>query len=667
MSRVRKAIGQNRSGTPLLIQTLHAKGYRFIGKLDSDESLPPAAAPVQANTPGDIPPVRSVEHAQQPLLVPTAVESVAGERRQLTVLSCNIADLDKITSATDPEQWHEMMQGFRTACLHVIERFEGSLAPYLQRNLLIYFGYPQAHEDDARRAIHSALRIANLSPAFGVGVQLAIHTGDVIIDVPDSGHERLPQMAGATVAIATGLQDLAPRQGVLISAVTAQLVQGYFKCQEFGSYSAAGQTLPVYRVLAESDHRTRMQVAAALGLTPFVGREAELALLRERWQQVGEGRGQTVVLSGEAGIGKSRLLQVLKAHIDEGVYTLLECHCSPYYRNITLYPFITLLQRLAQWQPADSAAAKLSKLENLLQRRRQPLAQTIPLLAALLSLELPQERYPDLTISPQHHHQQLLLTTLLILLLEAARQQPLLLIVEDLHWADPGTLELVELLIQQTQTIAVLAIFTCRPDFQPDWKLSSQYTQLVLGQLSQAQTEQMLHHLLLDRPPAHSLLQQLVARSDGVPLFIEELTGPLMQSYQTHEPGGVLTIPVTLQNSLRARLDRLHSGREIAQWAAVLGKEFSYAMLAAVMSVDEAALQQGLDQLVKAGLLLQNGLIPQAHFAFKYALLQEAVYSSLLKNQRQPMHRHIARVLETQFPDLVASCPELLARHDQVS
>jgi predicted ATPase len=378
-----------------------------------------------------------------------------------------------------------------------------------------------------------------------------------------------------------------------------------------------------------------------------------------------------VLLSGEGGIGKSRLVQTLKDHVANEPHRRWECRSSSYYQNTALYPLTELFQRTLQWQPDDTPHEKLSKLEQTLSQYRLPLEETVPLLAPLLSFPLAEDRYPPLALSPQRQRQKTL-ETILALLLEQAEHQPVLFIVEDLHWTDPSTLELLNLVIDQTPTASLLTLLTCRPHLQPSWHHRSYLTEMTLNHLSQPQIVRMVERIAGGKTLPHEVLQHIIDKTDGVPLFVEEMTKALLESGHLKETDGhyeltgslrVLTIPATLQDALMARLDRFVTAKGIAQIGATIGRQFSYVLLQAVAHLDASTLQRELGRLVEAELLYQRGLLPQAAYTFKHALIQDAAYQSLLKSTRQQYHQQIAQVLEAQFPEIAETQPELVAHH----
>jgi TOMM system kinase/cyclase fusion protein len=631
--------------------------------------------------PPELPPRIPEAQPPQPRAEPHVPEA---ERRQLTVLFCDLVDSTVLASRLDPEEWRAVVQAYQETCAKVIQRYDGHIAQYLGDGLLVYFGYPLAHEDDAQRAVQAGLGMveamgqlnARLSQERGVqlDVRLCIHSGQVVVGEIGGGakHEQLAM--GETPNVAARLQGLAAPNTLVISATTFQLLGGFFACQPLGIRPVKGiaQPLAVYRVLYESMARSRLEAAGSTSLTPLVGREQEMGLLRERWAQVKDGLGQVVLLSGEAGIGKSRLVRVLTEELAaESQAWLTPCQCSPYHQHSALYPVIDLLERVVlQFEREEPPQQKLEKLEGFLVQYGLGLPEAVPLFASLLSLPL-SRRYAPLTVSPEQQKQRTLHAVLTILLRRAA-QQPVLFVMEDLHWVDPSTLELLSLLVDQGPTARILALFTFRPDFRPPWTGRSHVTQVTLSRLPRRQAAEMAGRVAHGKALPPEVLEQVAAKTDGVPLFVEELTKMVLESgllqegeerYELTAPLPPLAIPTTLHDSLMARLDRLATVKGLAQLGATLGREFSYALLQAISPWDEGALQRGLHQLVAAEFLYQRGLPPQATYLFKHALIQDAAYQSLLRSTRQQYHQHIAQVVEARFPETVETQPELLAHH----
>ena len=600
------------------------------------------------------------------------------------MLFCDLVDSTALASQFDPEEWRQVLRAYQETCAKVIARYDGHIAQYLGDGLLVYFGYPLAHEDDAQRAVRAGLGIVEamgplstrLEHERGVhlGVRLGCHTGLVVVGEVGGGARQEQLALGETPNVAARLQGLAAPNTVVISAATFQLLGGFFACQSLGPHPLKGvaQPLEVYQVLHESTARSRLEVAGSTGLTPLVGREPEVALLLEHWAQVKDGLGQVVLLSGEAGIGKSRLVQVLTAQVaTEPQAWLTPCQCSPYHQHTAFYPLIDLLERVAlRFDREESPAQKLGKLEGFLVQYGLRLAEAVPLFASLLSIPLRAD-YASLALSPEQQKKQTL-HAFLTILLQIAAQQPVLFVMEDLHWVDPTTLEFLSLLVDQGPTARILALFTFRPDFSPPWTGRSHLTQVTLNRLPRRQAAEMTGQVAHGKALPAEVVEQVVAKTDGVPLFVEELTkmvlesGLLQEREERYELTGLLpplAIPATLHDSLMARLDRLATVKGLAQLGATLGREFSYELLQAVSPWDEGTLQQGLHQLVAAEFLYQQGLPPQATYRFKHALIQEAAYQSLLRSTRQQYHQQIAQVLETHFPETAETQPELVAHH----
>jgi predicted ATPase len=485
---------------------------------------------------------------------------------------------------------------------------------------------------------------------------------------------RQEQLAlGEVPNVCARIEGLAAPNTIAISEATYRLIQGYFECQDLGTPTLKGvaEPLNVYRVLQESGARGRLDIAVTRGLTPLVGREQEVGLLVERWEQVKSGQGQVVLLSGDAGIGKSRLVQMLKEHVAQEPHTRWECRSSSYFENTALFPVTDLFQRLLRFEGEDIPEEKVGKLEQMLSQYRLPLEESVQLFAPFLSLPMPENPYPPLHLSPQRQRQKTL-ETLVAILLQLAEQQPVLFIVEDLHWTDPTTLELLNLVIEQIPTASLLLLLTCRSHLQPTWHHRSYITEMTLNHLSHAQVEQIVIGMTDGKTLPQEVLAQVVAKTDGVPLFVEEVTKAILESGQLKACDGhyeligsfsTLAIPATLQDSLMARLDRLVTAKAVAQYAAVIGRQFAYDLLSTVSQLDAATLQRELRQLVEAEIVYQRGLPPQATYVFKHALIQDAAYASLLKSTRQQYHQSIAQVLEAQFPETTEGQPELLAHH----
>ena len=664
LARVRKAVGDHRGG-PLMIKTVHGQGYRFVAPLLTASSQPP-----QPSEAPQAPPDLRTPQVGSPL----------AEHRSLTVLCAEFVDVAPVADHLDAEELHAIVQASHTTCTEVIHGFEGYIAHYLSDGLVAYFGHPQAHEDDVQRSIRAGLRMVQTlqnrqtaSAERPRTVRIGIHTGPVVVGTPGGGRHD-PLAVGETLSIAAQLKALAAPGMVVISATTARLVEGYFLWQEkmVPPLPGGDQGRMAYDVLGESEARSRLDIVVKQRrLTPFVGREAELAVLRERWEQVQEGMGQVVLLHGESGIGKSRLVQMLTEQIAGEPHTHFECRCSPYHQHSAWYPVTDLLTRTLALDRCATSDDKLRKLEQALSQTHLTLAETVPLFAALLLLPLPAERYPSLPLSPQQQRRQTL-AALLAFFMAYAAQQPLLLIVEDAQWIDPSTLELLSLLIDQGPTTRLLTCVTCRPEFRSPWGVRAHVTPIVLNRLSRHQVADMIGRMIGGKPLPSEVVQQLLAKTDGVPLFVEELTKMVLESgllkeslgrYELTGPLPALAIPTTLHDSLMARVDRLGTARGLVQLGAVLGRRFAFELLQAVSRLEEEIVQRELSKAVEAELLYQQGLPPRATYIFKHDLIRETAYQALLKRTRQQYHQRTAQVLAERFPEMAATQPELVAHH----
>jgi class 3 adenylate cyclase/DNA-binding winged helix-turn-helix (wHTH) protein/predicted ATPase len=687
VARVRRALGE-KGQSPQYIQTVHRLGYRFIAPVEIRQHIETdARRPTAPDTP-----IPAEQHGVDPIaavLLPPPIEAPSAatrgmpdEWRQLTVLACQLVGVSGPATPLEREARLEVVRDYQAVCTAVIQRFDGYIAQYQVEQLLVYFGYPRAHEDDARRAVHTGLGIVagitehNRHRKHESGVQLAvqvgIHTGVELVGAVGCGDQHVPLAVGETPTIAARLQNLATPDTVVISPATWRLVEGYFVCEALGAHGLEDYSPPLvgYRVLQESPAQSRLDVAITQGLTPFVGRAREVELLLDRWEQAKEGMGQVVVLSGEAGIGKSRLVQVFKEAVAQTAHAWVEFHCSPYYQHTALYPVVTYLQRFLHFSRGETAEERLHKLKRMLERYGFALEEVVPLFAVLLSMP-PPACYPPLTLPPELQRQKML-EALLMWLLKQAEQQPVCVILEDLHWGDASSLEWLSLLIDQLPTARLLLFLLFRPDFRPPWVVYSHLTHLALTHLSPRQTEEMIGQVAGGKLLPAGMLQQIVTKTDGVPLFVEEVTKMVLESgllrevhdhYELTGPLPVLAIPTTLQDTLMTRLDRLESAKSVVQLGATLGRTFTYTLLQALSPLDDETLQRDLGRLVEAKLLYQRGVPPQATYLFKHALIQETAYQSLLKSTRQQYHERIVQVLTTHFPETVELQPELLAHH----
>ena len=608
--------------------------------------------------------------------VPTERQPVGADRRQVTVMFCDLVGSTALSEQLDPEEWRDVLGAYHAACTQVIHRFDGHIAKYLGDGLLVFFGYPTAHEDDAPRSLHTGLGILQAVQQLGarlgqpLAVRIGIHTGLVVAG--EVGNAAL-DIVGTTPHIAARLQTLAPPGSLVASADTCQLAAGLFTTVSLGPQTLRGVSAPisVYRIVEENETRHPLESAVQTGLTPLTGREQEAGLLLERWEQVQERHGQVILLSGEAGIGKSRLIQALTERAAQtSSATLIEYRCSPYYQSSALYPLIDFLQRILNFKLDEPPHQKLDKLARALDRQGFSREAILPLFAALLSLPQPTD-CPPLVGSP-HQQKQKIQETLVTWLLQEAERQPLHCVVEDLHWADPSSLEFLGLLIEHVPRARMLLLLTYRPEFRPPWALRSHMTQMMLSRLPRKHIEAMITNVSKGKSLPVEVVEQIARKTDGVPLFVEELTKMVLESdflqeeperYSLIGPLPNLAIPTTLQDSLMARLDRLAPVREIAQLGATLGREFSFELIRVVCALPEAELQQALAVLVEAEILYQRGILPNAEYTFKHALIQDAAYQSLLKSQRQHYHEQIAQTLAAYVSVSGDIHPELLAHH----
>lgn len=610
---------------------------------------------------------------------PEARASSQAERRRLTVMFCDLVGSTELSGQLDPEELHDLTRQYQKVCADVVGRHGGHVAQYLGDGLLVFFGYPIAHEDDAQRAVRAGLEtvaaVSGLSVRLAKSLQIrvAVHTGLAVVGrLGDGSDPEAMGIVGETPNIAARLQAIAEPGTVIISAPTHQLVEGFFRCRSLGALPLKGVAIPIelYCVLGESGIQSRFDRAVATGLTPFVGREAEIALLLERWERARAGSGQVVLLCGEAGIGKSRLIRVLSERITGEHATELAARCSPYYQDSALYPVINLLERYLQFQRDDSTDMKLAILERALERFGFYLPEAVPMFAVLLSLPF-EHRYPPLRMTPERQKQRTF-DAIVAWLLKSAQQHPIRMVVEDIHWADPSTIEFLGLLIDQVSQAPLFVTLVFRSEFVPPWRWQPHVTSITLGRLSRAATESVIESIAGDKKLPTEVAREIVEKTEGVPLFVEELTrmvlesGLLREQDDHYELTRVLTslaIPSTLYESLMARLDRLGTAKEVAQLSATIGKEFSYDLIRAISPLDEAKLTGALNRLVDAELLDQHLLSFQPSYSFRHALIRDAAYQSLLNLKRREYHRRIAVALQESFHEIVNANPELIAAH----
>jgi predicted ATPase/class 3 adenylate cyclase len=617
-----------------------------------------------------------------PTPIETATEPVRrdeAERRHLTVMICDLAGSTALSARLDPEDMRVVIDAYHAACSRITRTYDGFLAEFRGDGILAYFGYPIAHEDDAERTVRAGLdiiaAIARLETraAEPLAVRIGIATGLVVIgDLSRGGALREHAVVGDTPNLAARLQGLAEPGTIVVAASTRRLLGDLFRLRDLGSGEVKGFSEPVaaWAVEGPSDSESRFEAVRAAGLTDLIGREDELDFLLERQRLAWKGEGQVVLISGEAGIGKSRLAAAVAERIAGEPHTRLRYQCSPYHTNSALHPFIAQLERSAGFKADDTSDQRLDKLEVLLAMGASRVQAVAPLFAALLSIPFG-ERYPPLALSPTQQRRRTL-AALLDQFEGLARQQPILLSFEDVQWADATSIELLDRTIERVRQLPVLALFTFRPEYEPPWVGLPNVGTLTLGRLDHNDVESMVARLTGGHALPAEVMKQIVAKTDGNPLFVEELTKTVLEAgilvedaegYRLDGPVPPLAIPETLQDSLMARLDRLAPVREIAQIGAAIGRDFSYSLLRALVGRDETALRHALAQLEQAELVFRRGEPPEAVYSFKHALVRDAAYENLLKSRRQQLHGQIARTLEETFADIVASQPEIVAHH----
>jgi class 3 adenylate cyclase/predicted ATPase len=603
----------------------------------------------------------------------------SAERRQLTVMFCDLAGSTELSARLDPEDMREVIRAYQQACASVVRAYDGFLAKFMGDGVLVYFGYPRAHEGDAERAVRAGLDIAaavGRLDAHGQAppkVRIGIATGAVVVgDLVGEGAAQERAVVGDTPNIAARLQALAEPGAVLIAASTRRLIGNLFHLRDLGDHAVKGYPEPIRAWVVEGAraHESRFEATRASGLTGFVGREQQIERLIDCKRRAWAGQGRVVLISGEPGIGKSRLAASLAERLSGEPHLRLRYQCSAYHSNSALYPFIQQLRLAAGIDPAAPPSEQLDKLETLLSLATRQVASVAPLFAALLAIPAG-GRYPALEVSPAQQRRQTL-QAFLEQFEGLARRRPILLLFEDVHWADATSRDLIDMALERVHQLPVLAIVTFRPEFAAPWGGRPEVTTLALERLEPAQVRAMVHWLAGGKHLPAEVMTQIVAKTDGIPLFVEELTKAVLESgllieesgeYRLAGPLPPLAIPATLQDSLMARLDRLDSVGYVAQVGAAIGRSFSYPMIAAVTGLDEGSIRAALERLVDAELIFARGTPPEADYSFKHALVQDAAYESLLKSRRQALHARIVETIEARFPELVEAESEVLAQH----
>ena len=599
----------------------------------------------------------------------------AAERRQVTVMFSDLVGSTALSARMDPEDLREVISAYQKCVAETVVRFGGFVAKFMGDGVLVYFGYPQAHEDDAERAVRAGLElvaaVSGLKTHAPLQTRVGIATGLVVIgDLIGAGASQEQAIVGETPNLAARLQGIAEPNSVVIAENTRRLVGNLFELEDLGAKDLKGISGPVkaWSALRQAFVESRFEAMHATGLTDLVGREEELELLLRRWSKAKTDEGQVLLLSGEAGIGKSRLTAALLERLANEQHTRLRYFCSPQHTDSPLYPVICQMERAAGFTHEDTNQTKVEKLDALLAQSCTT-SQDAALFAEMLSLSN-DGRYPVLELTAQQRREKTFeaLTTQLETL---TRSNPVLMIFEDVHWLDPTSLEMLGRTVDRLRTLGVLLIVTYRPEFEPPWIGRPYVTALSLNRLGEREIAALIDRLTGNKSLPESIRQAIIERTDGIPLFVEEITKAVLEAEGESEarqtagavPSSALAVPASLHASLMARLDRLGPAKELAQIGAAIGREFSHPLIAAVSRKEEPQLKSALESLVQAGLLFRQGVPPRATYLFKHALVQDAAYGTLLREPRRALHARVAEALETQFADIAENQPELLARH----
>ena len=608
---------------------------------------------------------------------PTPSSTDAAERRQLTVMFCDLVGSTAMSTRLDPEDMREVVAAYQKCVSETVRRFGGFVAKYMGDGVLAYFGYPQAHEHDAERAVRAGLAIVEAAPTLQTAAGAPLHvrvglaTGIVVVgDLLGSGEAQERGVVGDTPHLAARLQVIAPPDSVVIAEGTRRLVGDLFEIVDLGPQKLKGvaATTLAFAALRESSQTNRFEALHPGGLAALVGREAECELLLRRWAKAKGGEGQVALISGEAGIGKSRLTAEFLERLPGEPHTRLRYFCSPQHTDSALYPIIGHIERAANFAREDDAKTRLDKLEVVLSRSSMS-DEDAALLAEMLSL--PNDgRYPALDLAP-HQRRQRTLAALARRIEGIARETPVLMVYEDAHWADPSSLEAIGLLVDKIEALQLLLFVTFRPEFVPPWAGRPHVTALTINRLAPREVTALIDRVAGDKPLAANIRQDIVERADGIPLFVEEMTKAVLEAegegaaarMVAAAPSPALAVPASLHASLMARLDRLGPAKGVAQIGAAIGREFSHALLVSVTRETEPELAASLDRLLQSGLLSREGTPPHAMYLFKHALVQDAAYGTLLREPRRALHAQIADAIEERFPEVAESQPETLARH----
>jgi predicted ATPase/class 3 adenylate cyclase len=601
-------------------------------------------------------------------VTPRSRRTEEAERRQVTVMFADLVGSTALSTGMDPEDLRDVFAAYSRCAEETVSKFGGSVAQYMGDGILVYFGYPHAHEDDAQQAVRAGLKlvaaVAALKTRVPQQVRVGIATGVVVVS------NLTPSIVGETPNLAARLQSIAKPNTVVISEGTRRLLGHFFELEEFGSWDLKGIASPVrvWAVIGPTASTSRFEALHSTGITPLVGREEEYELLRRRWSKAKEGGGQAVLLSGEAGIGKSHLTVAFSERLKGERYLRVRLFCSPQHTNSALHPIIDHVERSAAFARDDDLQTKLDKLDTLL-RQSWSSPEDSALFVEMLSL--PNDgRYPALELAPRQRRQKTM--DALVRQIEILSSSgPLLVIYEDVHWADPTSLELIGRLVSHIANHRVLLVISFRPEFEAPWIEQAHVTALALNRLAPSDVDVMIDHIIGNNPLPAVVRQDIIERTDGIPLFVEEMTKAVLETASEDEarrtaaliPSSALAVPASLHASLMARLDRLGAAKELAQIGAAIGREFSHELLAAITSRPEARLEMQLDRLIRAGLLFRQGTPPNATYLFNHALVQDSAYGLLLREPRRQLHARIAETLESKFNEIAESQPEVLARH----
>jgi class 3 adenylate cyclase/predicted ATPase len=655
-----------------VLPNLTAEDLKELGvaSLGHRRNLLDAIAALRTDASGKVPSADAITPGP-----PSVSPEDRAERRQVTVMFSDLVGSTALSARMDPEDLREVISAYQKCVAETVQSFGGFVAKFMGDGVLIYFGYPEAHEDDAERAVHAGLElvaaVSGLKTHAALQTRVGIATGLVVVgDLIGSGASQEQAIVGETPNLAARLQSVAEPNSVVIAESTRKLVGNLFELEDLGAQDLKGiaGSVRAWSALRPASVEGRFDAFHATGLTELVGRDEEIELLLRRWSKAKTGEGQVVLLSGEPGIGKSRLTAGLLERVSAEPHTRLRYFCSPQHTDSALYPIISQMERAAALAHDDTQQEKLDKLDTVLALSFTP-RRDAALFAQMLSL--PNDgRYPTLELAPQQRRQRTL--EALTAQVEAlSRSNPVLMIFEDVHWLDPTSLEALGRTVDRVRTLSVLLIVTFRPEFEPPWIGRPYVTALTLNRLGEREIAAMIDGVTGNKPLPESIRQDIIERTDGVPLFVEEMTKAVLEAEGEGDarkttgavPSSAQAVPASLHASLMARLDRLGAAKEIAQIGAVIGREFSHALLAAVAGKGQVELQSALDRLMAAGLLFRQGVPPHANYLFKHALVQDAAYGTLLREPRRALHARIAETLRDRFTTVADAEPEVVAHH----